>query len=466
MKNPTERHYDLVVIGAGPAGQKGAVQAAKLKKTVAIVEKESSPGGICLYTGTLPSKTLRATVLLYQGFRKRPFRGISCSMSPEATLADLMYHKDSVIDHERAIISDQLSRNSVEVIHGHARLLDSRRVEVSAAQSARSVLHGDYILIATGTRPTHPPYIGAVSPPVYDSDTILEIKQIPRALTVLGGGIIGCEYACMFAALGTKVTLVDRRKTLLQFMDEEIVAALCFQMQNMGMTLALGEEIDAVEATGPDTVITRLRSGTAITSEAILSAAGRTACVEGIGLENVGVSLKNGNLISVNESFQTAVPHIYAAGDVIGFPSLASTSMDQGRIAACHMFNHATMSFSDLLPYGVYTIPEISVVGKTEQQLTEQSVPYETGVARFREIARGQILGETEGLLKLIFDRNTRELLGVHVIGEGATELVHIGQAVIAHGGKIDYFVNTVFNYPTLAEAYKVAALNGVNKLH
>ncbi len=465
MSLPTDHHYELVVIGAGPAGQKGAVQAAKLKKTVVIVEKEEHPGGICLYTGTLPSKTLRATVLLYQEFRKRTFRGISCNMSSEATLADLMYHKDSVIDHERLIISDQLSRNSVQVIHGRARLLDPHRVEVSNDQGAPTVLHGDHILIATGTRPHHPTYIGKVEPPIYDSDTILNIKRIPRTLTVLGGGVVGVEYACMFGALGTKVTLVDRRKTLLQFMDEEIVAALCFHMRNMGMTLKLGEEIDAVEVKSPDSVVTRLRSGKVITSEAILSAAGRTACVDGLGIDEVGVSLENGNLISVNESFQTAVPHIYAAGDVIGFPSLASTSMDQGRIAVCHMFNHATKSFSDLLPYGVYTIPEISVVGKTEQQLTDQSVPYETGVARFREIARGQILGETEGLLKLIFDRDTRELLGVHVIGDGATELVHIGQAVIAHGGKIDYFVNTVFNYPTLAEAYKVAALNGINKL-
>jgi NAD(P) transhydrogenase len=249
-------------------------------------------------------------------------------------------------------------------------------------------------------------------------------------------------------------------------MDEEIVAALCFHMRNAGITLKLGEEIDAVEVAGRDSVVTRLRSGKVIANEAILSAAGRKACVEGLGIEEVGVGLRNGNLINVNESFQTAVPHIYAAGDVIGFPSLASTSMDQGRIAACHMFNHPTTSFSNLLPYGVFTIPEISVVGQTEQQLTEQSIPYETGVAHFREIARGQILGETDGLLKLIFDQHTRGLLGVHVIGEGATELIHIGQAVIAHGGKIDYFVNTVFNYPTLAEAYKVAALNGINKLH
>lgn len=465
MSPPNDRHYDLVVIGAGPAGQKGAVQAAKLKKTVAIIEKEPYPGGICLYTGTLPSKTLRATVLLYQEFRKRTFRGISCNMSPEATLADLMYHKDSVIDHERVIISDQLSRNGVQVIHGRAKLIGAHRVEVSTAHGGQTVLQCDHMLIATGTRPSHPPYITKVEPPIYDSDTILNIKQIPRTLTVLGGGVIGAEYACMFGALGTKVTLIDRRKTLLQFMDEEIVAALCFHMRNMGMTLKLGEDIMAVEAPGPETGITRLRSGKVITSEAILSAAGRQACVEGLGIEETGVTLENGNLISVNTSFQTSVPHIYAAGDVIGFPSLASSSMDQGRIAVCHMFNHPTTSFSDLLPYGVYTIPEISVVGKTEQQLTDLSVPYETGVARFREIARGQILGETEGLLKLIFHQDTRELLGVHVIGEGATELVHIGQAVIAHGGTIDYFVNTVFNYPTLAEAYKVAALNGINKL-
>ncbi len=459
------RQYDLVVIGAGPAGQKGAVQAAKLKKSVAIVEQEPHPGGICLYTGTLPSKTLRETVMFYQGFRKRHLRGVSCQLDRTTTLADLMYQKDTVIEHERAIVSDQLSRNDVQVIRGRAAIEDPHRITVAGPEGGQTVLQAEYVLIATGSRPHHPACIPRVEPPIFDSDTIPRINRIPRTLMVLGGGVIGCEYACIFAALGTKVTLVDRRTALMRFMDEEITAALSFHMRDMGTTFKLGEEVETVEVVDAEQVCTRLKSGKTIYTEALLSAAGRMAATGGLNLPGIGVSEQESGHIAVNEHYQTAVPHVYAAGDVIGFPSLASASMDQGRLAVCHMFGYPAASFPNLLPYGVYTIPEISVVGKTEQELTEQCVPYETGVARLREIARGQIIGETEGLLKLIFHQHTRELLGVHVIGEGATELVHIGQAVIAHKGTIDYFVHSVFNYPTLAEAYKVAALNGLNKL-
>jgi NAD(P) transhydrogenase len=459
------RQYDLIVIGAGPAGQKGAVQAAKLKKSVAIVEKEPHPGGICLYTGTLPSKTLRETVMFYQGFRKRLLRGVSCQLDKAMTLADLMYQKDKVIEHERAIISDQLTRNDVRVIRGRAAFEDAHRIAVTDPEGGRTVLQAEYVLIATGSRPHHPPCIPRVEAPIFDSDTILRITRIPRTLTVLGGGVIGCEYACIFSVLGTKVTLVDHRKALMRFMDEEITAALSFHMRDMGTTFKLGEDVEAVEVVDAEQVCTRLKSGKIIYSEALLSAAGRAAATNDLNLSGIGVPEQESGHIAVNEYYQTAVPHVYAAGDVIGFPSLASASMDQGRLAVCHMFQYPASSFPNVLPYGVYTIPEISVVGKTERELTEQCVPYETGVARLREIARGQIIGETDGLLKLIFHQHTRELLGVHVIGEGATELVHIGQAVIAHKGTIEYFVHSVFNYPTLAEAYKVAALNGLNKL-
>jgi NAD(P) transhydrogenase len=459
------RQYDLVVIGAGPAGQKGAVQAAKLKKSAVIVEKEPHPGGICLYTGTLPSKTLRETVMFYQGFRKRMLRGVSCQLDKATTLADLMYQKDTVIEHERAIISDQLMRNDVQVIRGLAAFADSHRIMVTGPEGGQTELHAEYVLIATGSRPQHPACIPRVEAPIFDSDTILKINRIPRTLMVLGGGVIGCEYACIFAALGTKVTLVDRRKQPMRFMDEEITAALSFHMRDMGTTFKLGEEVESVEVIDGEQVCTRLKSGKVMYTEALLSASGRVAATEGLKLTEIGVPEQESGHIAVNEHYQTEVPHVYAAGDVIGFPSLASASMDQGRLAACHMFGYPASSFPNVLPYGVYTIPEISMVGKTEQELTEQCVPYETGVARLREIARGQIIGETEGLLKLIFHQHTRELLGVHVIGEGATELVHIGQAVIAHKGTIEYFVHSVFNYPTLAEAYKVAALNGLNKL-
>ncbi|HET6466576.1 MAG TPA: Si-specific NAD(P)(+) transhydrogenase [Nitrospiria bacterium] len=459
--------FDLIVIGGGPAGQKGAVQAAKFKKSVAIVEKEEYPGGICLYTGTLPSKTLRETAVFYQGFRKRALqgmRGMACTMDKTVTFTDLMHRKDEVIHHERQIVADQLARNDVHVIRGRARFINPHEVEVDTDGTLSRMKAGNF-LIATGSRPDRPGFSDRHSPPAYDSDDILKIDRIPRTMTVLGGGVIGCEYACIFSALGTKITLIDRRKVLLRFMDEEISAALEFHVRQMGMTLKLGEDIQSIEMTSSDRVVTRLKSGKEIHSECLLSAMGRRPATEELDLAAGGVELTDRGQIRVDENYRTSAAHIYAAGDVIGFPALASTSMDQGRLAVCHMFGHPSRAYGHLLPYGVYTIPEISVVGRTEQELTEALVPYETGVARFREIARGQIIGETEGILKLIFHQVNRELLGVHVIGEGATELVHIGQAVIAHGGKIDYFVDSVFNYPTLAEAYKVAALNGINKL-
>jgi len=464
----SERVFDLVVIGAGPAGQKGAVQAAKLRKSVAIIEREEHPGGICLYTGTLPSKTLRETATFYQAFRKRTLqgmRGLSCDMDRTVTFSDLIHRKNEVISHERQIVAIQLQRNDIQVIRGSAVFTDSHEVEIVDPEGTRGRLRAANFLIATGSRPDHRSLSLTVAPPIYDSDSILQIDRIPRTMTILGGGVIGCEYACVFAALGTKVTLIERRKTLLRFMDEEISAALAFHMREMGVSLKLGEEVESVAPGAVDRVTVRLKSGKEIHAESLLSALGRQPATDGLNLDRIGVTLDPKGQIEVGSDYRTTAAHVFAAGDVIGFPTLASVSMDQGRLAVCHMFDHPAKAYNHLLPYGVYTIPEISVVGRTEQELTEAAVPYETGLARFREIARGQIIGETEGFLKLIFHQRTKELLGVHVIGEGATELVHIGQAVIAHGGLIDYFVDSVFNYPTLAEAYKVAALNGINKL-
>jgi len=463
-----ERVFDLVVIGAGPAGQKGAVQAAKLRKSAAIIEREEHPGGICLYTGTLPSKTLRETATFYQAFRKRALqgmRGLSCAMDRTVTFSDLIHRKEEVILNERQIVSSQLQRNDIQVIRGSARFVGPHEVEIIEPDGTSGRLRAGHFLIATGSSPDHRSLPVQIAPPVYDSDSILRIDRIPRTMTILGGGVIGCEYACVFAALGTKVTLIDRRKTLLRFMDEEISAALAFHMREMGTALKLGEEIEAIDPAGADRVTTRLKSGKQVQTECLLSALGRRPATDGLNLDQIGVAVDPHGQITVDAAYRTSVAHIAAAGDVIGFPTLASTSMDQGRLAVCHLFDYPAKAYNHLLPYGVYTIPEISVVGRTEQELTEAAVPYETGLARFREIARGQIIGETEGFLKLIFHQRTRALLGVHVIGEGATELVHIGQAVIAHNGAIDYFVDSVFNYPTLAEAYKVAALNGLNKL-
>ena len=456
-------HYDLLVIGSGPAGQKAAIQAAKVGKKVGIIERKAAVGGICINTGTIPSKSLREAVLFLSGFRQRELYGASFRVKKDITFADLALRCDHVVNAEQEVIRNQLLRNYVDFITGTATFTDSHRLAIM--QDSETNEHtAETIVVAVGTEPSRPPDIPFDDESIIDSDGLLSLKQLPKSLTIVGAGVIGCEYACILATLGIPVVLVEKRARLLEFVDSEIIESLQYQMRNIGVTLRLNEEVVGVAKTTNNTVVLQLKSGKQIRSPLLVYSAGRIGATKSLGLERIGLAPDERGRLKVNENFQTAVPHIYAVGDVIGFPALASTSMQQGRHAACHAFSLACETSTLLLPYGIYTIPEISLVGRNEEELTRDGVPYEFGIARYREIARGQIIGDTIGMLKLLFHSHTRELLGVHVIGEGATELVHIGQAVMAHGGKLDYFVDTVFNYPTLAECYKVAALAALNK--
>jgi len=459
------REFDLLVIGSGPAGQKAAIQAAKLRKRVAVIEKERVLGGSCINTGTLPSKTLKDAIYYLHGFKLRSFTNITYSLKKNMTLRDLMARKDLVIRHELEVITDQLERNDVEIIHGTASFFDAHTLKVSAKSTDEELLTAPFIVIATGSRPRRPEEIPFNDVTICDSDSILSTEVIPKSMIVMGGGVIGCEYASMFAAYGIKVTLFDTRNDLLRFVDQEIVQALIYHMRTNGVTMRLGEQLDKVTTDEQGRVVTTFKSGKTIVTDVLLYAMGRIANTDMLNLAAAGMTPDKTGQLKVNEHYQTEVPHIYAAGDVIGFPALASTSMEQGRLACCHAFNVAQSALPKVLPYGIYTIPEISTVGKSEEELTKEGVPYEIGRAFYKEIARGQIVGDLEGLLKLIFNRVTLELLGVHIIGDGATELVHIGQAVLTYGGKVDFFVHNVFNYPTLAECYRTAALDGINRL-
>jgi NAD(P) transhydrogenase len=457
-------HYDMIVLGSGPAGQKAAIQAAKLLKRVAIVEREQI-GGASVKTGTLPSKTLKDAIYYLHGFKLRSFTNVSMSLKKSFTMRDLMTRKDLVIKNELAIITNQLERNDVEIVRGVASFVDPHTVRVAKQPDHEEQLTADFIVIATGSRPRREPGIPFNDTTICDSDGILAAESMPRTMAVLGGGVIGCEYATMFAAFGIKVTLIDRRKELLRFVDQEIIQALIYQMRNNGVNVKLNEEIGDIKLDERNRVVTGLKSNKTVVTDVLLFSMGRTSNTEDLNLKAVGISTDKTGLLKVNEHYQTEVPHVYAVGDVIGFPGLASTSMEQGRLATCHAFNVAQSTLPKVMPYGIYTIPEISTVGKSEEELTEAGVPYEIGRAFYREIARGQIYGDLDGLLKLIFHRDTLELLGVHIIGEGATELIHIGQAVLTYGGKVDFFVHNVFNYPTLAECYRTAALDGINRL-
>lgn len=380
-------------------------------------------------------------------------------------MAQLLERKTQVIDHEINIIQSQLDRNGVDVIFGEARFVDKTAIEVLTSEGMTCLHTSERFAIATGSRPVVPEGYEVDDPRVLNSDSVLDLEDIPYSLAVLGGGVIGCEYASIFASLGTKVTIVDRRTSLLRFLDTEITDALAYHMRSSDVTLRLGEDFELIEANGSKRVKIELKSGKIINADKAFCSMGRRSNVECLGLGALGVESTETGQVVVNEHYQTAIPNIYAIGDVIGFPALASTSMEQGRLAACHAFGEKTRSFPDSFPYGIFTIPEISYCGKTEYELTKECVPYELGRAEYNETARGQILSDTTGMLKLLFHRETMELLGVHIIGDSATELIHIGQAVMAHGGKVNYFIDNVFNYPTLAECYKVAALNGVNKL-
>lgn len=465
--------FDLCVIGSGPAGQKAAVQAAKLGKRACIVERREVVGGVAINTGTIPSKSLREAVVHLTGLEHKGLYGTSYQVKRNITVEDLTTWCQSVVKHEIDITRHQLLRNEIEILNGTARFAEAHTVEVVHGDEIEPI-HAEHILIATGTVPARPDNIEFDRSNIVDADGVLNLASLPRTMLVIGGGVIGAEYASMMQALGVKVTLVEGRDKLLDFLDPEICEAFQYHLRQSGMTLRLGEKATRVQKVdappgmrSADGVLVEvtLESGKTLRADCLLYAIGRQGATADLQLNRVGLSADSRGRIKVNEHYQTAVPHIYAAGDVIGFPALASTSMEQGRRAACHMYGLKCESMPHLFPYGIYAIPEISMVGWTEPQLTEQDIPFETGIANYREIARGQLLGDDIGMLKLLVHQDSRHILGVHCIGSGATELVHIGQAVMALNGTIDYFVNTVFNYPTLAECYKVAALNAVNKL-
>jgi len=440
------------------------MQAAKLRRRVAVVERPGGLGGNCLHTATIPSKTLRETVLYVAGIKQHSLYGIQTTFRKDVTVDDLMRRKEAVIAGQLEVLEHKLDRNAVTSIQGSGRFLDPNRIEV-IDEGGRRELGAHFVVIATGSRPARDPKIPFDDERIYDSDSILRLDRVPRTLTIVGAGVIGCEYACMFAMLGTKVTLIDARARVLDFADAEIAELLVARMRDHGITLRLGEEVAEVRCETPDRVVAETRSGKAVVGEKLLHAVGREGNTAALALERAGLKAGRRGLLEVNAHFQTALPHVYAVGDVIGFPSLAATSMHQGRLAMAHAFGVPVNGEGTRLPYGIFTIPEISMVGETEEQLTRACVPYEVGQAFFREIARGQIVGDRAGMLKLLFERASHRLRGVHIIGEKAAELVHIGQAVLAFGGPVDYFVDNVFNYPTLSEAYKVAALNGLNRL-
>ncbi|HYO82658.1 MAG TPA: Si-specific NAD(P)(+) transhydrogenase [Bryobacteraceae bacterium] len=461
--------YDLIVIGSGPAGQRAAIQAAKLDKRVALVERKTVLGGVSVNTGTIPSKTFREAVLDLSGYRERAFYGVSYSVKQNITIEDLLLRTDQVIRHEIDVTRHQLMRNHVELIAATASFEDAHRLRLDHVDGrGQQSLSAEFIVIATGTEATMDPHIPFDGRRIITSDDILRLDRLPRTMAVVGAGVVGCEYASMFATLGVRVTLIDKRPRLLPFVDAEIAESLAYLLRENRVMLRLNEDVGTIEPVTDehgDRVRIHLASGKQIVAEKALYSIGRTGNTAKLSLDKAGLSADDRGRLTVNEHYQTNVPHVYAVGDVIGFPSLASTSMEQGRLAACHAFAVPAVSVPELFPYGIYTIPEISMVGKNEEELTAKGVPYEVGKAQYREIARGQIIGDQTGLLKVLFHAHTREVLGVHIIGEGSSELVHIGQAVLAFSGKIDYFINTVFNYPTLAECYKTAAFDGINRM-
>jgi NAD(P) transhydrogenase len=455
--------YDLIVIGSGPAGQRAAIQAAKAGKKVALIEKREVLGGVCINTGTIPSKTMREAVLHLSGFQYQAIYGINYRVKEKITMADLSFRIQHVIKTEVDVTQAQLSRNNIEMLSGTAGFRDSTHVLVENSRG-KTELEAPFVIIGTGTKPAATASVPINGRNIINSDQVLSMTDIPRTLIVVGGGVIGVEYTCMFATLGVRVILIEKRPRLLEFADSEMVEALSYHLRDSRVTMRLNEEVESVQEVAGG-VVANMQSKKKISGDALLYAVGRQGNVDELNLAAAGIEADSRGRIKVDDDFRTSQPNIFAVGDVIGFPSLASVSMEQGRVAAGRAFGVPLVSKPLYYPYGIYTIPEISFIGKTEEQLTDEDVPYEVGVAYYREIARGQIRGDTTGRLKLIFHRETRLILGVHIIGEGASELLHIGQAVMILGGTVDYFIDTVFNYPTLAECYKAAAFNGLNKL-
>jgi NAD(P) transhydrogenase len=459
------QRYDMLVVGSGPAGQKAAIQAAKLSKRVAIIEKSTQLGGTSLNTGTLPSKTLKDTIEYFHGFARRGFPHLGVELTSRIALPDLMARKDQVIKTEVAVITDQLQRNSIEVIQGTAGFVDPHTLSVARWDGRVDHVRASVIVLATGSRPRRPSDIPFDDLVICDSDSILTTRKRPSSIIIIGGGVIGTEYASMFAAFGIRVTFLDRRTQLLRFMDQEIAQVLDSQLRHNGVSMRLGEEHLGITINGHGSPVVQLHDDETVTADMLLYTMGRVGNTESLNLAAIGLATDKQGQLQVNTHYQTALPHIYAAGDVIGFPALAATAMEQGRLAACHAFDVTEAHEIKVIPYGIYSIPEVSMVGKTEEELTTASVPHATGRAYYREMARGHISGDVHGLLKVVFHRDTRALLGVHIVGPGATELIHIGQSVLTYEGTVEYFVHNVFNYPTMAECYRTAALDGLNRL-
>ena len=457
--------FDLVVIGSGPAGEKGAAQAAYFGKRVALIERSDYLGGAGINTGTVPSKTLRETALYFSGLRQRGLYGIDYSLKERLTIADLMRRQQDVVEMERTIVRTNMERHHVEIFRGAARLRDAHTVSFVKPDGTEDDVTGDIILIATGSSPFRPAGIPFDNQRIYDSDSILRMKMIPKTMVVIGGGVIGCEYACTFSALGVQVTLVESSNRILRFVDSEIAARLRKRLELLGLRFVFNDRLQRAEILA-DRARLELRSGEILDGEIALIAAGRQSNVLGMGLEETGMALGERGLILVNDKYQTTVSNIYAAGDVIGFPALSSVSMEQARVAMVHAFNLAYKeSISSVLPLAIYTIPEISLAGMTEDACREQDIPYVVGRSYFDKSPRGQIIGDTSGMLKLVFSPSDKKLLGVHLIGEMSSELVHIGSQVIAAGGTIDVFIDSVYNYPTLSDSYKYAAYDGLGNL-
>ena len=458
--------YDLVVIGSGPAGRRAAVQAAKLGRSVLVVEDRWRVGGVSVHTGTIPSKTLRETVLNLSGWRERGFYGRAYRVKRDIDGADLGARLNKTLEHEIEVLEHQFQRNGVRTMAGVARFLDPHRLNIARSGGDNHIVSAERIVIAVGTAPFHPASIPFNGVNIVDSDMLIATPRVPRSLTVIGAGVIGIEYATIFSALDVPVTLIEPRSTFLEFIDREIIDDFIHQLRDRGMSIRLGSAVARVEQDDQGWPVSILEDGRRIRSEMLLYTAGRVGATGGLGLENCGLSVDSRGRLTVDPAtFQTEVPHIYAAGDVIGFPSLASTAMEQGRIAACHAFGLPMPPAPQYFPYGIYAVPEISTVGMSEEEVRAKGVACECGIARFRETSRGHIMGLNAGMMKMIFALDTRRLLGVHIIGEGATELIHIGQAVLNLGGTLDYFIENAFNYPTLAEAYKIAALDAWNRM-
>ena len=459
-------HYDLVIIGAGPAGEKGAAQAAYFGKRVCLIERAPKPGGAAINTGTIPSKTLRETALYFSGLRQRGLYGVDYQVKPDITISDFMYRERQVVEAEWQLIDENLRRHEVTVLQGAARFVDPHTVEVQRYKEASRQVTGDIILVATGSMPVRPSEVPFDDQVIVDSDSLLRLPAIPRSMIVLGGGVIGCEYACTFAALGVQVTIVNQRERLMMQLDGEVSEALRADMtRRLGIAVHVNSDAAEIRVENERAHVA-LTDGTQLEAECLLYSVGRAGCTAELGLERAGVQANARGYIQVDDTFRTSVPHIYAAGDVIGFPALASTSMEQARVAMCHAFElKYKQRVSPVLPYGVYTIPEIAMVGETEESARAKGLRYEVGKSSYRLNPRGQIIGDMDGFVKLLFRPEDQHLIGVSIIGEGATDLIHTGMAVMMYNGTIDFFIQAVFNYPTLSDAYKYAAYDGLQRL-